>query len=228
MSEPTLSTCWTVIRAAAGGARDERESFARRYAEPLRAYFAARWKGGARAQEVEDAVQEVFVECYREDGALAKADPARAGGFRAFLYGIARNVARRFEERAARREGGAADRVELDALPADEETLSRLFDRAWARSRLAEAAVLQREKAAAAGAEALRRVELLRRRFGDDAAIRDIAREWGIDAAELHHEYARARREFLEALRETVRFHEPGATSGEIARRCEELARLLS
>jgi RNA polymerase sigma-70 factor (ECF subfamily) len=227
VAEPGLSTCWTVIRAAAGGATDEREAFARRYGEPLRAYFAARWREPARAQEIEDAVQEVFVECLREGGALARADEAKGGGFRAFLYGVARNVALRFEERKERRDRGASP-VALDAVAADDTSLSRAFDRSWARAMLREAAQLQGEKAGRGDAGARRRVELLKRRFGDDVAIRDLAKEWGIDAADLHHEYARARREFLEALRETVEFHEPGATPGAVARRCEELARLLS
>ena len=46
----------------------------------------------------------MFLTCFREGGALDRVDPARAGGFRAFLYGIARNVlsdhrARRTAER---------------------------------------------------------------------------------------------------------------------------------
>jgi len=227
--QPSASTCWSVIRAAAAGADRERAEFARRYAGPLRAYFAARWRGGPREQEIDDTVQEVFVECLRPGGALERADSSRApSGFRAFLYGVARNVARRLEEKSARPDRAAAADVRLEAIPADDPTLSRAFDRAWAQSLLREAAALQARKAAAAGAAAVRRVELLRRRFGEDVPIRDLAVEWGVDAAELHHDYARARREFLEALRETVEFHEPGATPGAIARQCEELARLLA
>jgi len=228
VNEAGVSTCWTVIRAAASGDRREREQFATRYGPPLRAYFSARWRGGGREQEVDDAVQEVFLESFRGGGALERADARAPGGFRAFLYGVARNVARRIEEKEQRRDRPAAESVRLDALPADEPTLSRAFDRAWAQTLLKEAATRQEQRAAAGGAEARRRVELLRRRFGDDVPIRDLAREWGIDAAQLHHEYARARQEFLDCLRETVEFHEPGATPGAIGRQCEELARLLA
>ena len=63
-------TCWSVIRAAAGGADAERDEFARRYAGLLRAYFAARWRSGPRAQDAEDAVQEAFVECLKPGGVL--------------------------------------------------------------------------------------------------------------------------------------------------------------
>lgn len=228
MTTPDLSTCWTVIRAAASGAAGEREVFARTYEGPLRAYFARRWQGAVKGQEIEDAVQEVFVECLRPGGALAKADEEREGGFKAFLYGVARNVARRFDERAAaRRQKQAVGTVELDALPADEATLSRAFDRAWAQALLREAAVRQAELAAGKD-DAQRRVELLRRRFGDGTPIRDLAHEWGVEPDVLHHEYARARKEFLEALRGVVAFHQPDASAGAIARQCEELARLLS
>ena len=226
--EPELPTCWTVIRSAAGGAAAERAEFAKRYGAPLAAYFAARWRGGVLAQECDDAMQEVFLECFRDGGALARASPER-GPFQPFLYGVARNVARRFEERAAaRRADRAKQSVELDALPVDEPTLSRAFDRAFAQALLREAAALQESRAKKEGGAALRRVELLQRRFGDDLAIRDLAREWGVDAAALHHEFATARREFLAALKDVVAFHEPGATAGDIMRRCEELARLIA
>lgn len=216
-----------MIRAAAAGAAPERDAFARRYAEPLAAYFAARWRGGPLAQEGDDAVQEVFVECLRDGGALRKAAPGE-GGFQPFLYGVARNVARRFEERRAARKGAQAESVELDRLPIDEPSLSRAFDRAFAQALLREAAALQRARAVAAGERAVRRVDLLARRFGDDQAIRDVAREWGVDAATLHHEFATARREFVLALQEVVAFHDPRATPGEVARRCAELARLVA
>jgi DNA-directed RNA polymerase specialized sigma24 family protein len=57
----------------------------------------------------------------------------------------------------------------------------------------------------------LRRVELLRLRFQEGMPIREIARLRGVDAASLHHEYARARREFRSALRDVIAFHHPGA-----------------
>lgn len=173
-------------------------------------------------------MQEVFVECLREGGALEKADPAR-GPFQAFLYAVARNVARRFEEKAAaQRNRLAGESVELDALPLDEPTLSRAFDRAFAQSLLREAVQLQERRARASGERALRRIELLRRRFGDDLVIREVAKSFGVEPAEVHHEYATARAEFLLALKEVVAFHEPGATPGEVMRRCQELGRLIA
>jgi RNA polymerase sigma-70 factor (ECF subfamily) len=224
--QPPLSTCWTLIDGAAAGAGRDRDEFARRYVPVVRAYLAARWRGGPHVADVEDAVQEVFVECFKPGGVLERAEPSRDGGFRSFLYGVVRHVAQRFEVRRARedRRQGEAD---LAAVAAAEESLSRVFDRAWARALLREAARLQAEHAARTGPEALRRVELLRLRFEDGLPIREIARRWQVDAARLHHDYARARQEFKEALTQLLAFHHPGASPEELERECLGLLALL-
>ena len=79
------STCWTVIRAAAAGSPSDREELARRYLGVVRAYLVARWRGSAILPERDDAVQEVFVECFRRGGALEAAGDGRVPAFRAFL-----------------------------------------------------------------------------------------------------------------------------------------------
>src|SRR6516164_7795555 len=122
MSTPE-STCWTVIKAAAAGSPADRNELARRYLGVVRAYLAARWRGSALRQDLGDAVQEVFVECFRHGGALEAAGAGRVPSFRAFLYGVVRNVARRFESRPARADGPLPD------VEADEEGASRLFER---------------------------------------------------------------------------------------------------
>jgi RNA polymerase sigma-70 factor (ECF subfamily) len=219
------TTCWALIRAAAGGSPRDREEFARRYAPVLRAYLAARWRGSPLLQDLDDAVQDVFVECFRPDGALDRLDPARDGGFRAFLYGVARNVARRRESRRPR-EQPPDSAAPLEAVADDHTSLSRVFDRAWARAILREAARLQEERARVAGEGALRRVELLRLRFHENLPIRDVGRRWGVEAALLHHEYAKAREEFRAALLAVVASHhtgEPAAAEEE----CRQLLALL-
>jgi RNA polymerase sigma-70 factor (ECF subfamily) len=220
------STYWTVIPAAARGDPVGREDFARRYDRPVRAYLAARWAGGPHRQDVEDAVQEVFVECFRQGGALERVEAGRPGGFRAFLYGLVRNVARSFERRHAaerRRVGGP---VEGDQVAAEESSLSVVFDRSWARAIMHQAGRRQQELAEQAGEEALRRVELLRLRFQEDKPIRDIAALWHADADHLHREYVRARQEFRAALSEVVAFHHPGPPA-EVERECRQLLELL-
>jgi RNA polymerase sigma-70 factor (ECF subfamily) len=214
-------TRWTVILGAARGEAAARAEFARRYEPIVRAYLGARWRASPLRAEMDDAAQEVFLACFRDDGALTRADPDRPAGFRPFLHGVVRNVARRFEERwtlSARR----ADREhDIEAVEADEETLSRAFDRAWAVALLRQALDLQVESAAG-DADALRRVELLRLRFRDGLPIRDIAARWNEDPTALHTAYARARREFRRALGEIVgRLHPEGDVDAECARLVE-------
>ena len=213
------ATCWSLICDAAGGDPAARERFARVYLPVVTAYLAARWR--ATARDADDAAQDVFVECFRAGGLLEKADADRTGGFRAFLLGAVRNVARRHE---ARRRPAAA----LPSnLPADDTGPAAAFDRAWARALLRETARAQEAAARQSGPAAERRVSLLRLRFHDGLPIREIAARWRQDPAKLHHEYATARDEFRTALRAVVAFHHPSAAPAEIDRACAELLGLL-
>jgi RNA polymerase sigma-70 factor (ECF subfamily) len=221
------STCWTLLREAAAGGEEPRAEFVRRYEPVVRAYLAARWRGSGLLQELDDASQEIFLECLRGGGVLDRARADRPGGFRAFLYGAARNVALRVEMRRLRQAAcEPASNIEVESIPSDEDSLSLVLDRAWARAVVREAAERQEVLAAERGEAAVRRVELLRLRFREGMPIREIARRWGMDAAVLHHEYARARREFLAALREVIASHHPGSpevVDGE----CAQLLSLL-
>ena len=96
------TTCWTMIRAAAAGDDEARASFAQRYEGVIRVSLAGRWRGSPLQGSVDDAVQDVFLACFKEHGALERADSGRGRRFGAFLYGVVRNVARRFEERRMR------------------------------------------------------------------------------------------------------------------------------
>jgi RNA polymerase sigma factor (sigma-70 family) len=215
-------TCWTLIRDAAAGRAEARSRFALRYLPVVKAYLGARWRGSPFAAEIDDAAQEVFVDCFRPGGVLERAEPSAANGFRAFLYGVARNAALHVETRRARE----AERREettfyAERIASDEDRLSKVFDRAWAQSVMREAGDLQAARASEKGEEALRRVELLRLRFHEGMPIREIARLWGEEPDHLHHEYAQARREFHEALSEVVVLHQrcpPGRAEEECAR----------
>jgi len=217
------STCWTLVEAAAAGRREEREEFARRYHAPVEAYFRARWAGTRYIQEVEDGVQELFLECFREGGVLQRTVKGGARGFRAFLYGAVRNVALRIERRGGRlKERQTPGERGLDAVAVDDASLSRVFDRSWVLALLGEAVRRHAEEAKSRGEAAARRVELLRLRFQENLPIREIATLWGVAASLLHHEYARAREEFKEALLAVVAFQCPGSAS-EGERECADL-----
>jgi RNA polymerase sigma factor (sigma-70 family) len=217
------STRWTLIRQAADGDTAARDAFARRYEPVVHAYLGARWRHSPLRHESDDAAQEVFLACFREDGALERADPDR-GEFRGFLYGVVRNVARRFEERHNRnREHDAGSAFEA---PADDEALSVVFDRAWALALIRRATALHARRAAGNGDGAARRADLLRLRFRDGLPIREIARRWDEEPAHLHHEYAAARKEFVAALFEVVR-EETDGTPRQVKEECSRLAGYL-
>lgn len=227
MSAPE-TTCWTVIQGAARGERHDQEEFSRRYTPVVRAYLAARWRKSAIASEVDDAVQEVFLECFREGGVLDRVTQERPRAFRAFLFGVTQNVALRFEARAERsREVPAGSAVDLDGIEHSGAPLSQTFDRAWARALLKEALNLQRIESQALGERAQRRIELLRMRFEQGMPIRDIASAWNADPALVHREYLLARKEFRAALVAVLKFHHP-ASDAEAEQELSLIRALLS
>ena len=221
------TTCWSLIRRASAGEDEGRHLFAGRYEPFVRALLAARWGGSPRVVEIDDAVQDVFVECFRSGGVLARAEADRIPAFRAFLVGVVRNVARRVE-------GRRGPLAFSDATPEDASTLapggfasavdppSRDVERAWAQALVGEARDLLEARGRQADEGARRRVALLELRFQENLPIREIARRWGADPARLHREYARARSEFRAALFEVVAAHHPG-TPADVERNCQEL-----
>ncbi|MBI1852153.1 MAG: sigma-70 family RNA polymerase sigma factor [Planctomycetes bacterium] len=223
LGEPT---CWTVVMGAAAGRRADRNEFARRYEPVIRAYFCARWSGSGRRSEIDDAVQDVFVECFKAGGALERVDSDRPGGFRSFLFGIIRNVAARFDAKNQRGESATTDSVPSD-LESSETSLSRVFDRAWARALVREAAALYEARAGNLGDDAHKRVEILRLRFREDMPIREIAKLWGEEVVQVHREYARARIEFKDSLMEVIAFQHPHSRK-EAERECDQIIQLLS
>lgn len=218
-------TCWTVVRAASKGDAEARAEFSRFYAATIRGYLDVRWRGRVLASETEDALQEVFLECLREDGALDRADPER-GDFRGFLFGVTRNVARRFEQRARKR--GRLRPEESDwfqHVASDDPGQATIFDRSWAKDLMRKSKRLHRERAQADGIAGQRRIELLERRFGNDEAIRSIAARWEVPAQEVHNAYRKARTEFYGCLRDTIAVHV--SAGADLDLECRRLLMLL-
>jgi RNA polymerase sigma-70 factor (ECF subfamily) len=216
---PIPDTSWTLIDSARDGDPSARERFARDYGPIVRAYFAARWRGGPLQAEVDDGVQEVFVDCLRSGGALERSDPERP--FRPFLYGVARNVALRFEQRR-----GKHDELAGEDLEARETRCSVAFDRAFAVELMREATELPRRRAREAGGVQLERVRLLELRFQEGRTIAEIAEAWNQDASRLHHLYADAREDFRRSLREVVARRSGGA-GADLERECDWMLAVL-
>ena len=90
-----------------------------------------------------------------------------------------------------------------------------------------EAGDRQAVRAEQTGPDAVRRVELLKLRFRDSLPIRDIADKWKVEAAHLHREYSKARKEFLHSLREVVFEQNDGVSAAEVDQQCVELIEML-
>lgn len=204
------STCWTMIRAAAEGAESDRSTFAWRHGPAVRAYLGERWKSSPLVEAIDDAVQDVFVECFKRGGVLDRHAEITRGSFRSFFYGVVRNVALRFEGRKAReREAQPATEFDFDEVTGADEHLSEVFDRAWARSLLKEAVVRMGREALEADEAARERVRLLHHRFYDGMTIREVARRRKLDEQSAYREFQKALKEFKSVLREVVTFHCP-------------------
>ena len=205
-SAGSLLTRWSMVQGAVVGDRGAKDRFVETYADTVHRFFVRRWRGTALFDELDDAVQEVFVDCLGDRGALKRFRRHDRDGvvrrFRSFLFGVARTVALRVEERRRRErarleDGGGASR--LDALAGDEPTMSRAFDRAWAEAVLRRAAARLHAEARDAGRS--HRVVILELRFRDGLPVREIATRLGEDAARVHHQYAEARKDFERCLR---------------------------
>lgn len=232
-ARPGADTSWHLVRRAAADDGEGRSVFASHYLPVIRSYLRARWAGGPLIGRVDDAVQDVFLECYRDGGVLHRADEGRRVAFRAFLFGVIRNVALRFEgDLRGERQEVRASTIFLQALPGREASLSRVFDDAWARSLMVQAGELQRRwaesKTGAAARAAAREIELLELRFQDGLPVRKIAAQWGQDAQSVHRLYQKARQTFHECLRAVVRAQMSSQTSEGVDRECERLFRLVT
>ena len=222
-------TCWTLVEDAAGGNTRASDAFARLYLPVVEAYLGARWRNSPLRSEVDDATQNVFLDLIRPNGALSRAQRDHGpGGFRPFLYGVARNVARRHEEKAGQR-NRRETRLDSQAPepPATDASPSKTFETAWARAVMRAARSRHTKLARERGEESTENVELLRLRFQEGLPIREIAARWGTDDdAAVHRQYRRARKEFAEALYATVEMHVSG-TPAEVKRECARLLEQL-
>lgn len=222
-SGPDGKTCWTLIARAAAGDSPARSRFGRAYLPLIRRFLSHRWRGTRLAEEVEDATENVFVECFKPNGPLNQADAGKEE-YWGFLFGVARRVALRVEERERRRpvvEGRASQQVDAAGWGG---SVAREVDREWARVLMREAGEVMAEKAA--DEKGRMRVELLRMRFGRGMGMGEIAAQSEMDLAAVHRQYARAREDFRACLRNVVAFH-CARTEKELDDECRRLFELL-
>jgi len=199
-----------MIHAAAGGAEEDRDTFAGRYGPAVRAYLGERWKSSPFLDSLDDAVQEVFLECFKHGGVLDRHDQITRGSFRGFFYGVVRNVALRIESRAARRqESQPTTDIDLDAMEGADARLSQIFDQAWARSLLREAVERMGHEALKEGDAAKKRLHLLHLRFYEGLTLREAAVRLDLETQKVYREFDRALKVFKAILREVVSFHCP-------------------
>ena len=218
-------TSWSMILGAAAGRAVDRDLFSRRYGAVIRAYLAARWRVSQDSPGVADATNDVFVDCFKDGGALSRVDPTFAGGFRAFLYGVVRNVALMAERRLARQRD-AAGGFAVENLADSEASLSRVFDRAWAEAVVQEA----RDKMgtrASRSATAARRFRALAMRFEQGMPPREIAVALDEPVELIYEALREARIEFKTTLMEVMAGYHPAASEAELERHGVELLAAL-
>ncbi len=197
------TTSWTLVLGAAEGGHEAQIAFVAHYEPALRRYLSARWRLPLEHEQVLDATQEVILECLKDGGALSRVDADRSSGFRAFLYGVARNVSLRVEERRRR------DPVALPEQhdPVDERRLSAIFDGAFAEVLVSEAFALMGSRTnAGTGAMQSR---LLDMNYVQGLPAREIAQRLDLDVTRVYKLLHAARRDFRQALLDVMRTQHP-------------------
>ena len=222
------STAWAVIEAAAGGDDQAREAFAEQYAPGIRTLLGKRWSNAAHREHIDDAVQDVLVECFKHGGIIEKAEQRETNNFRVFLKTVIRHVAGRYEQRRKRTRERHRSRAFDEAEHAAQQTAaSRVLDREWAREVLRAAAAEQAHRAKDISAAARLRVDILRLRFEEGKPIREIAAELELEPPYVHHQFAKAKHDFHRALLRVLRSRRPDALDTELEEECRRLIGLL-
>jgi DNA-directed RNA polymerase specialized sigma24 family protein len=216
------STSWTLILAAASRAPAEQARFTERYAPVIEAYLVSRLGVPSEHEDVREAIQEVFLQCFKQGGALQGVDPAR-DGFRAFLYGVTRNVALMAERRRARRRERQPPHSGVFERSTDDATLSHVFDAAWAELVVGEARALVEERATRRGGRAVLRAKALELMYRDDLPPREIAPLLVVEVKEVYKLLETGRMEFRAAVLQVMARYSPEATRPELERKCVTL-----
>jgi hypothetical protein len=197
IDDRTCVTDLESMQAAAAGDSQARAEFARRSCDSVRAWLWDRWRHTPLRSMVDDAVQEVFLECLRPDGALQHLDPARAvHGTAAFLRGVVRNVAHRIERSEARSSRCRRQLVLGADAPAPE--YADPFDADSRHAQVVRALELLDGEEEPQAEHPLG--DFLRLHFEEGLPVRAIARRWHDEPAHVHGIRRRACRRFRKCL----------------------------
>jgi RNA polymerase sigma factor (sigma-70 family) len=200
-----------MIIDAGSGDHAARTAFVARYEPALRRYIAARWRLALNHEQVLDATQEVILECLKENGALSRVDRECNSGFRAFLYGVARNVSLRVEQRRKRR---ALSSLTPDLVSVDERHLSAVFDSAFAQVLVSEALEILQQQGTSEGGSL--KWQLLEMNHVDGMPARAIAEARSLAVTQVYKLLHAARRDFRNALLQVLSVQHPGMNLPEL------------
>ncbi|MCA8965849.1 MAG: sigma-70 family RNA polymerase sigma factor [Planctomycetes bacterium] len=190
---------WQLVQAAADGDQKARDAFAQRYGATVQRWLWFRWRHTPLRGFVDDAVQDVFVECFRPRGALSHVRPELAPhGFDAFLRGVVHHVACRVERTEARNFRHRRRLIETAIPPAPPKAGSpEQLDHRWAMERI-RAALQQLDRQSPPMHHSLR--EFLRLHFEREMSVREIAALWREPVNHVHELRRRACRRFRDCL----------------------------
>ena len=220
-------THWSLIARAAAGNPLDRDSFVERYAPIVRVFLCARWRLPIDHEAIADATQDVFLQCFRDEGLLDRAARGAVSGFKGYLLGATRNVALMTERRLAReRARGSGTEIRFDDVEASTATQSEEFDRAWARmiSREARRLLASRSDHSELTIE---RWHILALRYEEGLATKAIAERLMIPVERVHERLKQGRKEFGACVMEVMAELHPDDNRAQLERRCGELARFL-
>ena len=120
-------TSWALVGLAGTSHCAARAEFASRYDKFVRRVLAKRWLGSPYRIYFDDAIQEVFVECFKSGGVIAKANPEQGASFRTLLFRVTTHVAARFERNHFRdSQTVSVDDANLESLHDDESAFAQI------------------------------------------------------------------------------------------------------
>jgi RNA polymerase sigma-70 factor (ECF subfamily) len=201
-------TMWKRLRQAASQKTTAVNEFVNSYRSPLRAFIAA---SGVPEREVEDLLQEVFMELFQKK--LLEAADANRGRFRSFLLGVTKNVLRNWKRKAsADKRSSSAPHVSLDERfgPDDDAKLSDLlaaprqdetFDSLWMEHLVRRS--LDRLKAECEEKK-LRYHEALREFLQQDVSYSEIAARMKLSEHQIRNYIHRGRKKLVEGIRAEI------------------------